>query len=510
MKRIMILMFSILCLTACNDNDNDPSIERPNPPAQITLSIPDATVVNTYSTATNEECMIDTLWVFVFDGATGAKKWVDIITGDRIVNNGQAAQILPQLKHEPATGDTVVLIANIGAARIDTSSYITCANINQYIRASDADLYPHLGNPFLPIIYDLRRFRLPMYGEMVWSPMAGYTCTMIRAVAKIQVQLAPGYYDATGNFNAETVTWGLAAGAPSGYLKPTSLLNGIPSALRYPGSIIFSVLQREDVWDNPFARISGGPACYIPEYPSSTNDWAGNSIMDNEFDPNRVHLVLMKATTLLDDSVRYYRLDFFDHLTGKFLDIKRNHNYLFTIRAVRSEGYYNQALDGGYSSGMYLPRIDYYGSNLEYTIKITDGARAITSNGQYAIVTNVDTIKLPAGAVTVPSAALFRYEDPKGFVDKVDTTTSISVLPVNWILVENASGGTMTVTPHGRYLPTTSTIIFNHSAPWFYTREKLITPTNRPLDVTVDAGFVSGTVVFFLGNIEHRVHVVRE
>ena len=128
-----------------------------------------------------------------------------------------------------------------------------------------------------------------------------------------------------------------------------------------------------------------------------------------------------------------------------------------------------------------------------------------------AKVTNIDTIKLPAsGAANVPAAVFFRYEDPEGRVDKVDTIRAEALSPVNSILLEDVSGGTMTVSPHGQYLPTASTQTFMPFSPVFHIRERNITTTNKPLDVTVNAGFVSGTVVFRLGNIEHRVYVVRE
>ena len=513
MKRIMILMFSILCLTACNDYDNDPSIERPNPPAQITLSIPDATVVSTYSTANVNECTIDTLWVFVFDGATGVKKWVDKIEGSKIVNNGQAAQILPQLKHEPAVGDTVVIIANVHTAFMDTSSYITCANINQYIQPTMIDYtqfpYPY-PNPPVAIDIDFRRPRLFMYGEMIWSPMSGYTCTMIRAVAKIEVQLAPDFYDVTGTFNAENVFWGVGAYTYRGYLKPTSIPGVLPHPDRHTGFTYYSLLQREDPWAfiPSIAIIPSSPTFYITEYPSSTKDWAGNNIADDKFDPNRVHLILGNMAT---SDTKFYRLDFFDHSTGKFLDIKRNHHYIFTIRAVRSEGYHDLMLQNFTISntGAYL---DYYGSNLEYSIKIVDDSRVIKSNGQYALVVSTDTVKLPAGAVTIPAAVMFRYEDPEGWVEKVDTTHHHANIPANIIAIEDVfpSSATMTTTPFGTYLPVTANPVHYPFSPTIHTRERHITTTKKPLDITVSSNFVSGTVVFKLGNIEHRVRVVRE
>jgi hypothetical protein len=121
--------------------------------------------------------MIDTVWVCVFK-ADSAKRWVEKIGRSRILNNGQATQLLPQLKHKLNNGDIVICIANVGS-NPDTTT-VTPGTINACFPIKTKSPWHHyLGGDYLP-----------MYGEIAsWSPAGAYTCRMIRAVAKIQIQL---------------------------------------------------------------------------------------------------------------------------------------------------------------------------------------------------------------------------------------------------------------------------------------------------------------------------------
>jgi hypothetical protein len=70
--------------------------------------------------------------------------------------------------------------------------------------------------------------------------------------------------------------------------------------------------------------------------------------------------------------------------------------------SVRSEGYNSQ-----------FEAEHHPGSNLEYTITINDNSQSITSNGQMAVVTSVDTVRI-SGDVTNQAVTKFRYIDPSG------------------------------------------------------------------------------------------------
>jgi hypothetical protein len=112
---------------------------------------------------------------------------------------------------------------------------------------------------------------------------------------------------------------------------------------------------------------------------------------------HRTHLLLVKGSGA---DRKYYQLDFYDHDKSEFMDILQNHHYLFTINRVGSEGYNSRE-----EAEVYL------GSNIEYTIRINDDSRSVTSNGQMAVVTNVDTVWI-TGDVTDQAVTKFRYIDP--------------------------------------------------------------------------------------------------
>ncbi|MDR1155775.1 MAG: hypothetical protein LBL04_13800, partial [Bacteroidales bacterium] len=128
MKRITFYLIGILYIAACNheviihpgqekDHAEGPSIE---------LRMPDATKVSVYSSATGSEHVIDSIWVLEFrsdgtlenlepDGVTAGKEHAELIAGSRIINNGNATQLLPQLSFKPKSGNRIVCIANSDA-----------------------------------------------------------------------------------------------------------------------------------------------------------------------------------------------------------------------------------------------------------------------------------------------------------------------------------------------------------------------------------------------------------
>jgi hypothetical protein len=446
MKRITLFLLSgsILCFTTCN---NEPEPGNINPgkennrqdPQKLELFMPAAETVNLYSTATPNECMIDTVWVLVFDGTT--KRWIEKIGRSEIQNNGRATQLLPQLSHKLENGNTVICIAN-AAPNPDTTN-VTRGNINTCFQPSRPY---YTGNDYLP-----------MYGKIdSWSATASYTCPMTRAVAKIQVQMGLNPSDVTGNFNPENVTCQLYNHPTSGYIEPSPSPSGISGG--GPPTSPFHLLQKA-------GATEAETDIFIHEYPFATHTIAGATIGAKNFHANRLHLILTKGSGA---AARYYRIDFFNPSDSTFSDIKRNHHYLFTINKIRSEGYAtpNQAQN--------LP-----GGNIEYTVRITDHSQFITSNGQYAIVTSVDTIKI-TGNVSNETVATFRYINPTGIA-----LTSID----NSITVDSGS-----IRPVGATLSITST-------------PSTIAETNRELKITTSGNPTEGIILFRLGNITHRLSV---
>jgi hypothetical protein len=452
MKRIAFLIASILLLISCNNAVDDFNNEEGGSEEafQIKLNMPDPTVV-TYSAATENECYIERLWVLEFNGENLVND--TLIQGTNILNNGKSTQLLPQLPFKPVNGHRVVFIANADTAETrphPNRSSIRYSNINTYFTTRDDRWYYVSPLP------------LPMYGEIASWP-SGYSCEMIRAVAKIQVRLGENLSDVTGNFNAENVDYCLRNFAASCYIQPPSgtLVGKISDSGRTfnDHSSIRFFLQK--------AATIGYNTVYIHEFPTGTMSWKGDSFAETDFNKLRIHVLLDKN---IGGTHTYYRLDFYDQQTKKFLDIRRNHHYLFTINSIRSEGYSHSA--AAYSNP---------GSNIEYTVEVRDGASHITSNGQYAIVTSVDTayVEAPATDVTIATA---RYQLPTGMsLDGGESTLINSI---------SATGTDLTV-----HSPNNVTGL---------------TDSDQAVRVTTTSSFTGGQIIFRLGNITHTLHVKKK
>ena len=457
MKRITFFILSILCFTACNNEGIE--TEKPQTPEpQIQLIFPDAKEVNVYSTATESECKIADLWVLEFTsgGALVNNKFITV--GD-IVKNGQAAQLLPQLPFKPANSNRVVCIANSGITNIAGLNY---GNINTIFPLTSNRYYS--GGDYLP-----------MYGELIWGSN-NYICEMTRAVAKVQVQMGTSVSDVTTNFSAENVTYRIYNVGYSGHIQPNAGVQGtVINAATTTGS--FNLIQK-------IGAAEAQTHAYIYEFPSSTQTGIGpalpggpgTTVANSAFAINRQHIILEKDNGANQNT--FYRLDFYDpntNPTPTFLDTKRNHHYIFTINKVRSEGYttWQQARDNP-------------GGNIEYVVNVGEDAKA-TSNGQYAIVSSLDTIKVPAGtgAHNGIVGGTVRYQP--GAAMTTPLVTSIN---------------TMTVSGAGLTVPTTPTAANTLDIVAPYDRVDIV--------VNVALGFTTGSITFNLGNITHTIPVVRE
>ena len=456
MKRITFFILSIFCITSCN---NEALIDNPdNSGGRIELRMPDASVVNVYSTATVSECRIDNIWVIEFD-ATGtmvSDHYQLIDDPSLIVRNGQATQLLPQLDFKPTTGNTIVCIANSDKISGTLPANFSKTDKNTTFPISTKKYY--IGGDYLP-----------MYGEMSWTALTGFACTMTRAVAKIQVQMGTSVSDVTTNFTANSVTYEIYNSGSSGHIQPATptILGTAETASRFTSNN-FNLLQSATATES-------NTNAYLYEYPSSVRTGAGSGIGSNisnaDFNVNRQYLLLKKTVSSVNT---YYRLDFYNYKDEVFFDTKRNHHYIFTINHIRSEGY------SSVTQAQNNP-----GSNIEYTVYINDGSKHITSNGQYAIVTNVDSIIIntpTSGAYSGITTSLnIRFEDPKGILDP-------------------ATRGAFYTTAEDIY-PVSTTISVDSPTS--------ITNANQDVTVSVSASFVTGYIVFHLGNIKHRVFVRR-
>jgi hypothetical protein len=404
MKRITSLIASILCLISCNNviDDFDNGKGGNGEGVQFALNIPGPAVL-TYSAATESECWIDEIWVLVFQNATttGALLHDTLINGTDIDNfyKGKATQLLPQLPYKASEldGKTLVFIANSGHTTLP--SLTTYGDVN--------------GKFTLPSKYFVEGDHLPMYGEIQnWSSSdPNYSCKMIRAVAKIQVKFSDRIIAedfSTGNFMGATKhKFCLYNYALSGFIQPGSNVGIPPMASNYTTDISL------------FNSSGAVPplSVYMYEYPTSTRDISGNEIRPEDFNKARQFLMLYDISSTMGHG--YWRLDFYDALTKEFIDIKRNCHYIFTIDKIYSEPY-APAPGGSFPD----EALNNPGSNIEYTLKASDGASHVTSNGQYAIETNVDTVYVPVG-VASSVTIIARYLLPTGIALAPGTTNIV-------------------------------------------------------------------------------------
>ena len=447
MRRIAFFLACFYCLAACDNMIIDIPDNTPDDPTSspIELFMPNAEMVSVYSTATVSENTIDELWALVFNGtAPYTKKWCEKINGSQIVRNGDASQLLPQLKHKPEPGDSIICIANVDPVSNADTNAVTLATINDYFRLTDNGYYTGTEH-------------LPMSGGFKWAETSSNICVMTRAVAKIQVQMGTSVSDITGNFTAENVYYQVHLGAAGGYIMPTSPISGKENTIGMRTPEQYRLLQKEGASQDELS-------VFLYEYRSGSRTGldANNAISETTFHPDRQYIILHKVT---GTNTRYYRLDFFDPDDSVYIDTKRNHHYLFTINNVRSEGYET------------LPEAQKNpGSNLEYTIKINDGAKDIISNGQYAIVLTMDS-EFGPGANLAFNVGSVRYEIPPGM------SSTLYDFSVNSVTLSNVS-------PAGAFSLTSSASM---------------TSGNLPITLTTGSGTSSatGTLTFRLGNITY-------
>ena len=388
MKRIAFFIVGLYCLTACDNMviDGPDRPEVPDETPRIQLVFPEEERVNVYSTATTYENTIESLWVLSFDAVSGILDTLEYIDVAKIVKNGYATQLLPQLSFTPQDGRKIVCIANSRrpASRLsfDPTNPAQIATVDT----------TQINNEFLldqDNWYQGDDVGLPMYGSFIWGVPGGYTCEMIRAVAKVQVRMGTSVSDVTGNFSADNVSYAIYNYGFFGYIKqdPAGVVNGIPRTGTTWGGYPFYFTTLQPYFliqnDNTPYSYNGDTHVYLFEYPSSnrTGIDINTDIGNKTFHPQRQHIILTKNNSPNPNT--YYRLDFYNPKDSTYFDTKRNHHYMFTINKVRSEGY--TSIEEAQSNP---------GSNIEYEVRVNDVSRYeidVTSNGQYAIVACLDS-----------------------------------------------------------------------------------------------------------------------
>ncbi len=217
---------------------------------------------------------------------------------------------------------------------------------------------------------------LPMYGNSAWLSTGSPTIKIKRAVAKMQLKLdydggvnVPGSLGTT--YTIEKTTYKLYQLSGSGYLDGSS----VGSTSETP----ISVIDGADI-----AGKSAGindhstGASYIFAFPYASNAIGTPlAVLDSKkFSASRVAMIMKNE--MADGSFQYHRLDIYDHLNRRYIDVKNNYHYSVRVREVSQRGYAtaSDALNN-------LP------SNVDYDIIVVEDGTAV-SNGQYVL--NVDPV----------------------------------------------------------------------------------------------------------------------
>ncbi|MDR0743059.1 MAG: hypothetical protein LBF05_01700, partial [Tannerella sp.] len=380
MKRIRFTVYWLCIVFAGCSDDADKSIEFDD---HIRLFISDAEEVQVYSTAAESENHIEDCFVVTF--RNGVYENAEMIDVSAVIKNGAVA-LLPQLSFKIKMGDKVYVVCNTGMSTLP-------GGINT---ESDMDV------EFRPAKdYYFGGEAVPMSGSTTWAA-SSTVVTMIRTVAKVQIKLGESFNIGGGAFETSLAYWG---GGTNGFLPAQC------------GFVIGNYAAKSNIMQNTSAlsqNVSGQPAfygttnedrfirfiqhagsadsmtIYVSEYPNSTRDCEGNTIAEDKFNEKRLFLLMLdrvsQGSSLVGNGA--WRLDFYDAANKKYLDIKRNHHYIFTVNKIRSAPYFYPLPANATISKTFPTDQEVWhnpGSNIEYTIYVGDSwVNTTCTNGQYA------------------------------------------------------------------------------------------------------------------------------
>ncbi|MFS2534286.1 hypothetical protein [Bacteroides ovatus] len=399
--------FDILLLGGCND---DTEMENINSSQKnvISLSIPDAELVQVRSVANESECRISGIQVFVYnDSHASSPVYYQEGKADLsfLFGNGTASPTVTLREYIPADKERIYVVCNL----TNRSSASGAGDFLINKTASEEQLRNYTSQGMMKGFSALQSEgrTIPMYGWIEWNEKAtSNVCLLTRCLAKVTVDVEADL------FSGKQVYWEWRNLNYSDFTLDSEYKGGI-----YQGSINESgSSEKHDLLSatTPLDVTKGLVTSYYPlEYEHSIYA-LGNKVDKKTFSKNRAMLLL--AVQNPDGSNKeYYRLDFLDKETGEYLDIIRNHSYRFTIAKLKNKGYDTE-----------LEAIQNPGSNIEYTVTVSDNwSRGYASNGQYLIKTDRENLKLIENAITDP-VTMVKFElqpDDTGNVDFSGVTT---------------------------------------------------------------------------------------
>ena len=390
---LVLTLFVGMFVTGCIGDQEIAPFEK-NENNRLRLWIPEAKDVQVYSTATPNENRIEDCFVVVFTNS-GVYKNGEKIDISRITGNGMASSLLPQLSFNLVNGDRIYVICNTGLTSLPVG--ITAE--------SDIDVM------FKPAKdYYWEGEALPMSGYSSSYDVLSSTIEMIRCVAKVQVKLGesfniggkeniPEWNNFVATFDESLCGFVMANYAGKSNIMPP--MSGFSQNLSGLSAFYGATSENKFIRFIQHAGNNDLATIYISEYANSTKDCEGNTIADNVFNQKRQFLLMVdkvSSSALLGNGTivpNAWRLDFYDAKNEKYLDIKRNHHYIFTINKIRSMPYRYDVSSYNVSNAFAVDQQVWHnsGSNIEYTVVVSeDWALKNYSNGQYALSLSADTL----------------------------------------------------------------------------------------------------------------------
>lgn len=364
----LIIVFAMII--ACSDN-SEIYICNQDKANIIQLSIPDAELVQVRSIATERECIIEDIQVFVYnDTHTAAPMYYQ--EGKRnelsfLFGNGTASPTITLKDYVPHNGDRIYVVCNLtnnasvsGEGDFLLETTISETQLRSYNSQGKIEGFSGLQG---------KERTFPMYGWVEWNEKAtSNVCLLTRCLAKVTVDAGADL------FSGKQVYWEWRNLNYSDFVLDSEYQGIYQGAINDVG-----ISGKYDLVSatTPVDETVGLVTTYYPlEYKHSVYA-LGNEVDEKTFSKDRAMLLLTVQNP--DGSNReYYRLDIWDKETGKYLDIVRNHSYRFNIAKVKSRGYASE--QEAYQNP---------GSNIEYMITVTDQwSQGFVSNGQYLVKTD--------------------------------------------------------------------------------------------------------------------------
>ena len=347
----VLCAYSILMLVSCSDN-NETGIIDSFQKNVIRLSIPDAELVQVRSVANESECKISGIQVFVYnDSHTSSPVYYQEGTTDLsfLFGNGTASPTVTLEEYIPADKERIYVVCNL----TNRSSVSGTGDFLIDETVSEEQLRNYASQGLISGISNLKDEgqTIPMYGWMEWNEKAtSNVCLLTRCLAKITVDAAADL------FTGKQVYWEWKNLNYSDFVLDSEYrgiyqgaINGAATSGKY------DLLSATTPVDGAIGLVT----TYYPlEYKHSVYA-LGDVVDEKKFSQDR-SMLLLTVQNPDGSNKEYYRLDFWDKETGKYLDIVRNHAYRFNITKLKSKGYTSAQ-----------EAIQNPGSNIEYTITVS-------------------------------------------------------------------------------------------------------------------------------------------